>query len=997
MKTQISRNSFKAEKRYSGVYQQQGRMITDDDWNNLVDVLKGHLAEALKDVVGTGSPRSGEVTGAVTIDTTNRSIVPGDLYVDGLRASLPGTIEDRIPMHDQPDFPGAPTLPDPGPEYVVYADVWERPLTSLEDPDLRDVGLNGADTCTRTQTMLQVKICPHDVDPEKDIPQHGDAPLTLTLHSEQESGDPCDPCAGQVGTTEGRIGNYLFRLEVHSAEWTGGNLTGLILKWSSENGAEQYEAQIEDQMPPGFVVSGRCTYEFFDLNSEKHLGVHLNQDPDFQPSLGELKQTYVIPNEEPYVRRWDGYCKLAYDGSNWSLVEGFDMGIDLSAAGRVFLDTSMNVTSLKVNLEELRMELVLDGSKFVAGDYWLAPVREAEHGPGSRVLPGDTAEDRDPPEEAGAPPEGIVHHYLRLAQVAADGTVQLYDDNADERRKSFPPLTNLQAYDVGYLRDPTDCTNGLFDTTHDNVEKALNRLCKLAAEHIDYQADCSQGLFKGFEGTVKQALDRVCTIQAEDVRFSKPCDTGFYQGHTVTTVADALELLCQVQTGGGGCKVTVGPGGQFATLAGAIQSLLGQNNVDICLCLLPGTHSFGGKWINEVDRLHLAITGCGASTKVILESPLQFIGLNSLRLENFTMDSTKQESPLIVEGCSEVDISNLHRVGLANTDPLIRVVGGEWVRLSENILEAYTESDSKEEMGLIKPQKVFAFATELAELYTMPFRDDFFGPAGERADVWAKLRQNERLKIAGDIQSSLEELLKRSENLQFTPSEELSYRRLIEVLASQGVDAQALLAGLFEVRDQALHTVAGIGVLFMDALASVIMADNTIFGSVGLYGLPGADDLSRGQVDELSGRFRPPSPVRFLSSGASLQARDNRITRLTVSADLVDTLGALIIDPDEKGLVQGLYRTALFESNIISGAGNQLLFENLTLSANDFQSLVQIRIGWAVGKTAIISGNRVQSAQYADLRDEVFTLGGGAMQTAAGESAKAANLPQGNW
>ncbi len=35
MKTEISRDSHQPKKRYSGVYQQQGRMLTDADWNNL--------------------------------------------------------------------------------------------------------------------------------------------------------------------------------------------------------------------------------------------------------------------------------------------------------------------------------------------------------------------------------------------------------------------------------------------------------------------------------------------------------------------------------------------------------------------------------------------------------------------------------------------------------------------------------------------------------------------------------------------------------------------------------------------------------------------------------------------------------------------------------------------------------------------------------------------------------------------------------------------------
>jgi hypothetical protein len=330
--------------------------------------------------------------------------------------------------------------------------------------------------------MLQVKWCSDATNPEADIPQKGDALLYLDLHTNLEAGDPCDPCAGLVAADEGRVGNYLFLVEVHKVKGSADNPDEIVLKWSSENGAEQFEAKAEDKMPPGFV-SGKYVYEFFDLTSEKHLGVHLTTG--FTPIAGVLKESYEIPEgaSEPkeFVRRWDGYCTLERSGSNWSLKDGRDKGIELSitvastAPGYVFLGPG-----LRANLEVLLLTLDLAGKIFVAGDYWLAPVREKIHGPGSEIV-------------SGVEPQGIIHHYLRLARVDAGGTVHPFLDDADRRRHSFPPLTDIRANDVGY---ETDCDSGLFDAGHDNVKKALDRLCELAAEHIAYQADCADGLFK---------------------------------------------------------------------------------------------------------------------------------------------------------------------------------------------------------------------------------------------------------------------------------------------------------------------------------------------------------------------------------------------------------------------------------------------------------------------------------------------------------------------
>ena len=141
MKTQISRDSHVPKKRYSGVYQQQGRMITDADWNELVDLLKQRLADALKDVIGSGVPNGTERGLAIEDSSGAIKIRPGHVYVDGVKGELLSD-QDRVDFDAQGDFPYAP-LPAAGSK--IYADVWERVIVSLEDGNLRDFGLHGAD------------------------------------------------------------------------------------------------------------------------------------------------------------------------------------------------------------------------------------------------------------------------------------------------------------------------------------------------------------------------------------------------------------------------------------------------------------------------------------------------------------------------------------------------------------------------------------------------------------------------------------------------------------------------------------------------------------------------------------------------------------------------------------------------------------------------------------------------------------------------------------
>lgn len=958
MKTQISRDSFQPHKRYTGIHQQQGRILTDADWNELVAICREQLKQMFTDVIGNGSPR----TGALSI-TGSRHIHPGDLYVDGLRAELPGSVP--FAANAQPDLPGYPALPA-GP-CLVYADVWERTVTCLEDAKLRDPGLHGADTCTRTQTMLQVKTCPESVNPETAIPRRGNATLSLTLHTSLEAGDPCDPCAGLISAGQGRVGSYLFRLEVHAVEGAAGNPTRLILKWSSENGAEQYEALPVEQMPPGFVA-GNYVYEFHNFTTEKHLGVFLGTG--FTPTRGALRTSYEIPDTAPreLVRRWDGYCELRRSGAVWSLENGVDHGVALTTGGAATAPGHVALgASLQVNLEALQLVLDLSGKTFVAGDFWLAPVREAVDGPGSTVL-------------SGTEPKGIEHHYLRLARVQADGTVVPYENDADQRRHRFPPLTDLRAHDVGY---ETTCGSGLFDASHDNVEKALNRLCQLAAEHIAYTATCTAGLYAGFSGTVKQALDLICTIQAAHVGFAKPCDTSLYRGQSIATVDDALKLLCDIRAGhiayqpggdctflnqpgittvqaaldalcarpvgsGGGCRVTVGEGGSYGSLEEALKDLLDRGERDICLCLLPGEHRIPGQVFRPQQLgVNLSLSGCGSATRLFIEGGL-------LRFEEFAQACLKDmviilrdnlQGALAFDRCLELSLETVSLHGFNHEAFLVGVKNARSVTLHR----LYIESAGAQ--SLVAPASILELQANLLDLYSSAEPNVFSKKVVETAQALARLPFSARRPLATAIRQRV-----RSTNYLLSLRELRSYNDLVAQVGQANVVVSELIEVLDRIRLEAIRqNPAPLAALAIeDAEADWTLTDCDILGVLTLYGHEPTGPLPNDLTKMLDALVDDGS-IQFDGIGTTFRGDGCRVSRMDISTAIRQQLEDFVAQGS--GTLRLLFSNALLGDMTLMNERNQAIFVNTSLSSSVFEAASGV-VAMLAGSSSIYVGNR---------------------------------------
>ena len=84
----------------------------------------------------------------------------GRFYGDGL-AAIKENNETYFTQVDLPEASALPMVPPAAGKQrmdLAYLDLWERPITYIEDADIREIALEGPDTCTRTRLIAQVRI-----------------------------------------------------------------------------------------------------------------------------------------------------------------------------------------------------------------------------------------------------------------------------------------------------------------------------------------------------------------------------------------------------------------------------------------------------------------------------------------------------------------------------------------------------------------------------------------------------------------------------------------------------------------------------------------------------------------------------------------------------------------------------------------------------------------------------------------------------------------------
>jgi hypothetical protein len=423
MKGDFSRVTFKADNFFSQVLLKQGSVLLEADFNEQGAITAHALRQLIRDLLGLHAGPENNLGFAIQSSKAQQplfDISPGRYYVDGLLAvnspppqyaeqkevadSSPQQHDHRIELY-KTQLGALETLGHPDFEehsnQFFYLDVWEEPVTWLEDGRIREVALGGPDTSLRKRVTWRVQAKPVDIDAKGAAAKPEGWPedwlaSQVQRHHWQAQGkearvypqmqawtDPKDnpdvtPCvADPLGGYQG-LENQLYRVEIHQTDVSQAGDKVTTFKWSRDNGSvvAAWEETDGNDLIVGGVhdrVHGFAPGQWVELTNEidqikgipgvlvrlvKVERERLTVDPNTIPAGFNMPPAW----SNPIVRRWDhreskDYDMLAgaivvKDGKTYALERGIQIKFQ-----RTFPDGRQ--------------------AEFHPRDYWLFPARTA--------------------------------------------------------------------------------------------------------------------------------------------------------------------------------------------------------------------------------------------------------------------------------------------------------------------------------------------------------------------------------------------------------------------------------------------------------------------------------------------------------------------------------------------------------------------------------------------------------------------------------------------
>ncbi|MEI6682128.1 MAG: DUF6519 domain-containing protein [Bacteroidota bacterium] len=486
----ISRINFNPEKHYASVRMQQGRVLTDDDWNENERISMEDERRTVNDIIGSfGTSGDGFRIDTVAEDTNgfiDFTIGEGALYLGGLRLEMDKQESYRAQQDwlQQPaDLDRAPALAGLPRYDLVYLEAWQQAVSAVEDSSLFEVALGGPDTTTRLRNMRRVHLAPDigfssctdawqqlkknwenlqlgKINGENELGP--DTTLTVSFEGTGVPGDPCNPAAagGYLGAE-----NQAIRVQIVD------DSTSKKITWGFDNASPLYRVTLG--------ADGKTITMLTEPKDQYHW-----------PLSGQVVEllpwSAVLPNGEK-IAEISGYLSkvdASYDpdkhqftiqdhirplNQEYYFLRVWNRGTDLASPAAIELVAG------SVTLGNTGLVISFTGKNWVAGDYWVIAARPESP---KQVVPWELE-------------KGIFHHGIRrffapLAVIkwtnagnAPKGEV------VHDCRKKFHPLTDLDGcctYTVGNGITSKGDFNSIQEAVDSLPEKG-GRICVLPGEH----------------------------------------------------------------------------------------------------------------------------------------------------------------------------------------------------------------------------------------------------------------------------------------------------------------------------------------------------------------------------------------------------------------------------------------------------------------------------------------------------------------------------------
>jgi Family of unknown function (DUF6519) len=385
---------------------------------------------------------------------------------------------------------------------LIYLDVWQRHLTWLDDADMREVALGGADTTTRVKTVWQVKIKPialtSDIQellaiyqiyitlaqqfagtpfgPEflvvaaeiqgiidktlvttytgnTHLPEWDaiTAPDTGTLNAQTQPLESTNnPCLIPPSSGYQLLENQLYRVEVHYGSDIAG---GPTFKWSRNNGCVTVKIN---------KISG-STIQVDTLGPDDILGF-INAD-------GSLGWAEIVDDTTELGGQPGQLVQITdvQSATNTITVDAALTPIDssLNPLLRLWDQTGVTATANGIAITnawqdlEGGIQVQFSQGKYTTDNYWLIPARTATVGGTTGTIEWPQDANLDPVPQ---PAQGIQHHYCRLSILLKDPFNQSLSVSQDCRRP-FPPLAPpaMRILSTNWQNDDFITTEQLFN------------------------------------------------------------------------------------------------------------------------------------------------------------------------------------------------------------------------------------------------------------------------------------------------------------------------------------------------------------------------------------------------------------------------------------------------------------------------------------------------------------------------------------------------------